>query len=58
MREHKEYEIVIEPRSNKGGGLTAKIECKMCDTIIHLSVDQIIKLLNWIRHIKLCGEDK
>ena len=60
MRENKEYEIVVEPSSNKGGGLTVKIDCKMCDTIIHLSVDQsnIIKLSNWICHVKLCDEDK
>lgn len=60
MKEHKEYEIKIEPSNKKGDRLSAKIGCKMCDTIIHLNVDHnnIIKLSNWIRHVKLCGEDK
>ena len=32
----------------------------MCNTKVHLAVDQknIVKLSNWIRHVKLCVQEK
>ena len=60
LKEHKDYEVVIESSSKQGVSCSAVMMCKMCDTRIHLNVDQsnIFKLSNWIRHVKLCVQGK
>ena len=60
LREHKDYVVILEASSKQGIGFTAKIGCKMCDTRIHLNIDQsnTIKLSNWIHHVKLCVKGK
>ena len=55
LREYKEYEVKLQ--LNASGSLVGVILCIMCNT---KAVDQKnnVKLSNWIRHVKLCVQEK
>ena len=60
LKEHREYEIELKQSTSQADTITGTIICTMCDANIHLGVDQKnnIKLLNWIRHVKICIQQK
>ena len=59
LREYKENEVKLQLK-NASGSLVGVILCVMPNTKVHLAVDQKnnVKLSNWIRHVKLCVQEK
>ena len=60
LKEHREYKIELKHSTSEADAITGTIKCTMCDANIHLGVDQKngIKLSNWIRHVKVCVNQK
>ena len=60
LKEHKEYKVELKQSTSEIDAITGTIKCTMCDTNIHLGVDQKnnVKLSNWIRHVKICIKQK
>ena len=60
LREYKEYEVKLKQNANASGPLVGAILCIMCNTKVHLGVDQKnnVKLSNWICHVKQCVQEK
>ena len=60
LKEHKEYKIELKHSLSEADVITETIKCTMCDANIHLGADQKngIKLSNWIRHVKICVNQK
>ena len=60
LREYKEYEVKLKQNANGSGSLVGAILCIICNTKVHVGVDQKnnVKLSNWIRHVKQCVQEK
>ena len=60
LKEHKDYEIEIKRSVHPDDTFTAAVFCIKCNKKIHLGVNQngVVKLSNWIRHIKPCVQEK
>ena len=56
LKEHKEYRVIVEPNANPQSNFSAAILCIMCDKKVILGVSQskVVRLSNWIRHVKGC----
>ena len=59
LREHKEYRIIVEPSSNPCNSFCAAVLCTICDKKVNLAVssNKLVKLSNWIRHVKGCVQE-
>ena len=56
LKEHTEYRVIVEPSTSQCSSFCAAILCTMCDKKVYLGVssNKLVKLSNWIRHVKGC----